>query len=141
MTSACSSLGLRNTPEAAKIPTEFEEFGNHRTDNYYWMNNRKDPNVMAYIKTENDYFDKNFKKPNKKLIDKIHEELRSRVPGNENTVPYFDNGYYYYLRYERNQDYEIYCRKNNLDSAEQILLNTIKLIFLLTLLTLLKITN
>ena len=123
MTSACTTISSRRTPKADKIPAEFVEFGNHRTDDYYWMNNRKDPNVMAYIKTENDYFDKNFKKPNKKLIDKINNELRSRVPGNENTVPYFDNGYYYYTRYERNQDYEIYCRKNHLDSAEQIILN------------------
>lgn len=123
MTSACSSLGLRNTPEAAKIPTEFEEFGNHRTDNYYWMNNRKDPNVMAYIKAENDYFETKFKKPNKKFIDKLYDELKSRVVDDENTVPYFENGYYYNLRYEKDKEYEIYCRRQHPDSAEQILLD------------------
>ena len=107
MTSSCSKF-QRNTPEAVKKPKQFEEFGNTRTDNYYWMNNRKDPEVMAYIKAENDYFDKKFKKPNKKLIDKIYDELKSRVVDDENTVPYFENGYYYNLRYEKDKEYEIY---------------------------------
>ena len=123
MTSSCSSLARRNTPEAAKNPQEFVEFGNHRTDNYYWMNNRKDPNVMAYIKAENDYFDKNFKKINQKLIDKIYGELKSRVTDEENTVPYFENGYYYNTRYEKNQEYEIYCRRQHPDSTEKIILD------------------
>ena len=45
MTSSCSKF-QRNTPEAVKKPKQFEEFGNTRTDNYYWMNNRKDPEVQ-----------------------------------------------------------------------------------------------
>ncbi|MBP5502004.1 MAG: S9 family peptidase [Bacteroidales bacterium] len=122
MASSCS-LFQRNTPEAAKNPKQFEEFGNTRTDNYYWMNNRKDPEVMAYIKAENDYLDKNFKKPYQKLIDKVYKELQSRIVEDDNTVPYFDNGYYYNIRYEKDQEYEIYCRRKHLDSAEEILLN------------------
>ena len=122
MTTSCSKF-QRNTPEAEKKPKQFEEFGNTRTDDYYWMNNRKDPEVMAYIKAENDYFDKKFKKPNKKLIDKIYDELKSRVVDDENTVPYFENGYYYNLRYEKDKEYEIYCRRQHPDSAEQILLD------------------
>ena len=50
MASACNS-GI-NAPEAEKIPKEFSEFGNTRIDNYYWMNERKNPKVMSYLKEE-----------------------------------------------------------------------------------------
>jgi oligopeptidase B len=122
MISACNS-GIK-PPEAEKIPETFTEFSNTRTDDYYWMKDRKNPKVTEYLKQENDYFDKAFLKPNKKLNDKIFSELKSRVVDDEKTAPYFENGYYYYSRYEQDKDYEIFCRKKDLDTAsEEILLD------------------
>lgn len=122
MASACGQVN--EAPVADKEPKEFCEFGNTRIDNYYWMNDRKDPKVLAYLKDENDYFNKNFKIRTKKLSDKIHKEMKSRYVENYNSAPYFENGYYYYTRYEADKDYEIHCRKEgSLDSAEQVLLD------------------
>ncbi len=122
MASACGQVS--QAPIADKQPKEFNEFGNVRVDNYYWLNNRKDPKVMAYLKEENEYYNQNFKKPNKKLFDKIYSEMKSRYVEDYSSVPYFENGYYYYTKYEKDKDYEIYCRKeNSLDSAEQVLLD------------------
>jgi len=122
MSSACNSEV--KPPIAEKIPKEFTEFETKRTDNYYWMKERKNPKVAEYLKQENDYFDNTFLKKNKKLNDKIFSELKSRISEEENTAPYFENGYYYYSRYEKDKDYEIFCRKKDLDTAaEEILLN------------------
>lgn len=126
MASACNSAD--KAPVAEKNPKEFTEFGNTRTDNYYWMNERKNPKVTSYLKEENDYFDRNFLKKTKKLNDKVYKEMKSRVIEDDNTVPYFENGYWYYIKYQKDKDYEIYCRKQNLDSAEeQVLLDVNKL--------------
>ena len=122
MSSACNSEV--KPPEAEKIPKEFTEFGTTRTDNYYWMRERKNPKVTEYLKQENDYFENSFLKKNKKLNDKILSELKSRISEEEKTAPYFENGYYYYSRYEKDKDYEIFCRRKDLDTAEEeILLN------------------
>jgi oligopeptidase B len=111
-------------PVAFVNPTEFKEFDTTRVDNYYWMKDRKDPKVMGYLKEENDYIDNRLLKPCKKLVDKVYGELKSRVVEDDNSVPYFENGYYYYYRYEKDKDYEIYCRKyKNLDSAEEVILD------------------
>ena len=111
-------------PEAEKIPEVFNEFGNTRTDDYYWLRDRKSPSVAEYLKQENDYFQNSLLKPQKKLFDKIYSELKNRVTQEEATAPYFENGYYYYTRYVKDKDYEIYCRKQDLDtSEEQVLLD------------------
>lgn len=125
MTTACNN-GPK-PPEAEKIPKELSEFGNVRIDDYYWMNDRKNPNALAYLKEENAYFEKTFGKRTKKLQEKIYNELKNRIIEVDSTVPYLENNYYYYIRYEKDKDYEIYCRKENLDSAEQILLDVNKL--------------
>ncbi|MCQ2974020.1 MAG: S9 family peptidase [Bacteroidales bacterium] len=122
MASSCVNKN-GDKPIAEKNPHEFEEFGNKRVDNYYWLKNRKDPKVMSYIKLENEYTKKHFSKSTQKLQDKLYQELNSRIVDIDSTVPYYENGYYYYTRYEKDKEYEIYCRKESLDSAEQILLD------------------
>ncbi len=122
MASACNQGPM--APKAEKQPKEFNEFGNVRIDNYYWMNNRKDPKVMAYLKEENEFLKQSLTIPTQKLNSKIQKEIKGRICDDFNSVPYYENGYWYYHRYEKDQDYEIYCRKHeSLDSAEQIILN------------------
>ncbi len=122
MASACNH-GV-NAPVADIQPTEFTEFGNTRVDNYYWMKDRKDPKVMSYLKEENDYTASQLTKPTAVLCSKIVAEIKSRVAEEDSTAPYFENGYYYYQRYEKGKDYEIHCRKKqSLDSAEEVVLD------------------
>jgi len=122
MASACNS-GIK-APEAEINPKEFSEFGNTRTDNYYWMNERKNPKVMSYLKEENDYTDAMFLKPTALLSKKIAAEIKSRIVEEDSTVPYLENEYYYVTRYEKGKDYEIYYRRHNSpDSTEEVLLD------------------
>lgn len=122
MASACGTGN--EAPEAEKRPKQFNEFGHSRTDNYYWMNNKKDPIVMSYLKQENEYLKQNLSASTKKLNNKISSELKSRISDDFNSVPYYENGYWYYHRYEKDKDYEIHCRKHeSLDSIEEIILD------------------
>ncbi len=110
-------------PRAKKIKKEFKEFGNTRVDNYYWLNQREDPEVIAYLEAENKYT-KEVLKNTEKLQTKIYDEIVGRIKQTDMSVPYQLNGYEYYTRYEEGKEYPIYCRKTLKDNAEEeIMLN------------------
>lgn len=121
-------------PKAEKVPHEFKESGSSRVDNYYWMKltdaqknaEKKDEQttkVLNYLTAENDYL-KTMQKHTEPLQEKIYNEIVGRIKQTDESVPYLDNGYWYYTRYEEGQEYPIYCRKKgDLSAAEQILLN------------------
>lgn len=110
-------------PTADKRPHEFVEFGNKRIDNYYWLNDRKNPEVSAYLQAENEYVKQHFDKKTEKLQKQLLKELQSRIIQDDKTVEYFENGFYYYTRWQNNKDYEIYCRKPHRDSSEKVMLD------------------
>lgn len=110
-------------PVAEKIPKELTAHGDTRIDNYYWMRDRDDPKVVAYLQAENSYLD-TIMSPEKKLRDKLYEEMKGRIKETDMSVPYLKNGYYYYSRYEQGKEYPLYCRKKgSLEAEEQIMLN------------------
>src|SRR5690606_34220584 len=76
-----------------------------------------------YLTAENKYLD-TMLSPVKKLREKLYEEMRGRIKEKDESVPYFQNGYFYYTRYEEGKEYPIYCRKKgNEASVEEIILN------------------
>jgi len=94
-----------------------------RTDNYYWLNERENPQVLDYLKAENTYFDQQMA-PVKALEDKLFTEMKGRIKEQDESVPFRDNGYYYYTRYETGGEYPLYCRKaGSLQGTEEVLLN------------------
>jgi len=94
-----------------------------RTDNYYWLNERENPEVLSYLKDENAYFDEKMA-PVKGLEEKLYQEMKGRIKEQDESVPVRDNGYYYYTRYETGGEYPLYCRKaGNLQAAEEVMLN------------------
>lgn len=110
-------------PVAKKIPKELKIHNQIRTDNYYWLNQREDPEVISYLNAENEYTEKVLKKT-EPLQEKLYNEMISRIKQNDESVPYKRNGYFYYTRFEEGKDYPIYCRKkDNLNSSEEIMLN------------------
>lgn len=110
-------------PVARKIPTVLSHHGDTRIDNYYWLNQRENPEVINYIKKENSYC--NFVlKSTKKLQEKLFLEMKGRMKEEESTAPYFKNGYWYYERYEKKKEHPIYCRKKEtVKSKEEIILD------------------
>jgi oligopeptidase B len=110
-------------PIAPKIPHILETHGHQRIDNYYWMNDRENPDVIAYLEAENAYT-KEVMKPTEAFQKSLFEEMKGRIKEDDSTVPYFKSGYYWYVRYEKGDEYPIYCRKKgSMDGAEEIILN------------------
>jgi oligopeptidase B len=133
------------TPTAEQEPYEMVAHGDKRIDKYYWMNSyfrksnlEKNPldsakiddvlkaqsaKVVDYLKTENAYVDtmmsaaKGFRK-------NLYDELKGRIKEKDESVPYKDNGYWYYTRVEEGKNYAVYCRKKEtLDAPEEIIHN------------------
>jgi oligopeptidase B len=110
-------------PKAEKIRKVLTESGNVRIDNYFWLNQRDDPKVIDYLNSENEYTQK-MMHHTEMLQDKLSNEIHRRIKQDDSSVPYKDDGYFYYTRYEEDKEYPVYCRKKGtLESEEKILLN------------------
>jgi oligopeptidase B len=110
-------------PQAKIIPTKLEKFDDIRIDNYFWLNDRENPEVIDYLNKENEYYQAmtahthSFQK-------ELFEEMKSRIKEDDQSVPYLYNGYYYITRFETGSDYPIYSRKKgSLSAIEEILFN------------------
>lgn len=97
---------------AKKNKKVFTEFGEERIDNYFWMRDKKDPDVLKYIKYENNQT-KKYLKDYEKFQNKLLKELKSRKREKDQSTPYFYNGYWYYKKYEKGKEYPIYFRKKD----------------------------
>ncbi len=108
-------------PKAEKKTTNLEKHGNGRVDNYFWLNDRENPEVIDYLNQENDYNNK-MTAHTKDFQSYLFEEMKSRVKEDDESVPYKLNGYWYITRYEKGKDYPIYSRrKETLEAQEEIL--------------------
>ena len=108
---------------AKKIPSVLEKHGHLRVDDYYWLKDRDNPDVIAYLKAENEYSDR-IMAHTKPLEEKIFEEIKSRIAQTDMSVPYKRDGYFYYTRYEQGKEYPIFARrKGSLDQPEEIMLD------------------
>jgi oligopeptidase B len=108
-------------PVAKIIPHKLEKHGHVRTDNYYWLNERENPEVIAYLDQENEYY--NLSTEHTKDFQKdLFEEMKARIKEDDESVPYFYNGYFYITRFEKGKDYPIHSRKKgSLEANEEIL--------------------
>ena len=110
-------------PKAKKIPHIFNEFGNERVDNYYWLRERENPEVIAYLEAENAYY-KAETVHTQALQDTLFAEMKARIKEDDSSVPYYYNGYWYRTRYEVGKDYPIYLRqRETLEAPEEVLFN------------------
>lgn len=110
-------------PLAKKVEKKLEKHGDVRTDPYYWLNDREDQEVLDYLNAENDYL-KKVMQPTDELQKSLFEEIKSRIKEEDSSPPYSKNGYFYYNRFEKGQEYPIYARKKgSLSAEEEILLN------------------
>ncbi|MDD3892668.1 MAG: S9 family peptidase, partial [Bacteroidales bacterium] len=110
-------------PVATKDPHQMVMHGDTRIDPYYWMNERDTEEVLAFLNAENDYTEA-VMKSTEKLQDKLFEEIKGRIKEQDESVPYFENGYYYYTRFDEGKEYPIYCRKlSSLNADEEVMLD------------------
>lgn len=114
---------MTTAPIAKRIPKILTAHGDNRIDEYYWLNERQNPEVVAYLEAENAYTTE-MMAPQKALEGEIYQEIIGRIAPTDTSVPYFMNGYWYATRYEDGKEYPIHTRrKGNIDAAEEILLD------------------
>ncbi|GAB3200410.1 S9 family peptidase [Pontibacter aydingkolensis] len=122
-TSETANVTAPKPPIAKKEPKQLTMHGNTRTDNYYWLNQREDPEVIAYLNAENDYT-KKVMADTEDLQQKLYQEIVGRIKQQDESVPFKDDGYWYYTRYETGKEYPIYARKKgSLTAPEEVMVN------------------
>lgn len=121
-------------PIAEKIPHELTAHDMTRVDNYYWMRlseeqknatekDEQTKKVFSYLEAENAYLTEVLR-PTESLQEELFQEITGRIKQDDASVPYQDNGYWYYTRYEAGKEYPVYCRrKGSMDAPEEVLLN------------------
>lgn len=110
-------------PKADKIDKNLEMHGDVRLDEYYWLNQRENEEVLDYLERENDYYEK-MTAHTKDLEKNLFDEMKARIKEDDSSTPYFYNGYYYITRFETGKGYPIYTRKKeSLDAKEEVLFN------------------
>jgi len=110
-------------PVTRKGTKVFTEHGNKRTDDYYWLNNPSDSNVINHLELENLYVD-NYMKHTEALQKKLYDEIVARIPGRDESLPVKRNGFWYYSRFEDGQQYPYYARKKETTtSREEVILD------------------
>lgn len=112
-----------NAPKAKKIDKILEIHGDRRNDEFYWMNQRDNPEVVKYLEEENAYCDF-VMKDTEAFQELLYEEMKSRYKKDDSSLPYFFNGYWYIVRFEEGKEYPIFCRKKEtLANTEEIILD------------------
>ncbi len=110
-----------NAPIAAIKPKTLEKHGDVRIDNYFWLNDRENPEVIDYLNKENEYYN-TATADTKGFQSELFDEMKSRIKEDDESVPYLYNGYYYITRFEKGKDYPIYSRKKEtLIAPEEIM--------------------
>ncbi len=110
-------------PLAAAVPHEMEIHGDVRVDNYYWLNQRDNPETIAYLEAENEYTEA-MTAHTAALQETLAAEFKERIKQDDSSVPYREGSYFYYSRMEEGKDYPIYARKKgSVAAAEEILLD------------------
>ncbi len=128
---SCKTDDMKNNkikpPIATKKTKKLEKFGDIRIDNYYWLNERENPEVISYLEAENDYYNKitahtnNFKET-------LFQEMKSRIKENDSSVPYKSNDYFYITKYIKGGQYPVYSRKKeSLKATEEIIFDVNKM--------------
>ncbi len=120
---AADTGSLPAPPVAKKVPHVTEVNGHKMVDNYFWLRDKPNPEVRAYLEAENVYTEA-VMKPTEPFQKKLYDEMLSRVKETDVEVPYNEGNYFYYVRTEAGKQYQIRCRKKgSMDAAEEVVLD------------------
>lgn len=130
----CDRASQPETIGAAPPRAEKREFvvsapAGDRVDPYYWIRDdaREDPDVIALLEAENAWTEAAMA-GQQSLIAELAVEMRARIPDEQISAPYFENGYWYYTRYEAGGEYPVHARRQgSMQAAEEILLDSNRL--------------
>lgn len=125
-TTRCDSKTMNKKltpPVAEKIDHQLIIHGDTRIDLFYWLNDRENPKVIDYLNKENEYT-KSQLKHTEAFQTSLFKEITDRILKDDQSVPYFSDGYWYYSKVTGDQEYPIYCRKaTSLENQEEVILD------------------
>ena len=104
-------------PVASRRPHRHEKHGDVRVDDYYWLRERDNPEVREYLEAENAHVRK-VMAGTAGFEERLFEEIKGRIKQTDMSVPYREDAYRYYRRYEEGREYEIHCRRPIAASGE-----------------------
>src|SRR5258708_19982201 len=114
---------LRKPPVAKIVPHVSEVNGHKMVDNYFWLRDKPNPAVRAYLEAESAYTDA-VMKPTEQFQKKLYDEMLGRIKETDVEVPYQEGDYFYYVRTEAGKQYPIRCRrKGSMDAPEEVVLD------------------
>ncbi len=120
---AADTTSLPAPPVAKKDPRVTDIHGQKLVDNYFWLRDKPNPEVKAYLESENAYTDA-VMKTTEPLQKRLYDEMLGRIKETDVDVPYPENGYFYYSRTEAGKQYSIRCRrKGSMEAQEEVLLD------------------
>jgi oligopeptidase B len=112
-----------NPPSAKRVPHQLERHGHVRIDEYYWLKDRDNPEVLAYLQAENEYAAA-LRSHTLDLERTLFEEIKGRIQQTDLSVPFKLGDYVYFTRYEEGKEYALYCRKKGaLTSPEEVMVD------------------
>src|SRR5688500_18605841 len=97
-------------PRARIIPRTDTLHGDVRTDNYFWLRDRNNPEVISYLQAENAYTD-TVMAPTRALQERLYEEMLGRIRQTDLSVPDRIGPFFYYSRTVEGQQYPIFARR------------------------------
>ncbi|HEX5707331.1 MAG TPA: S9 family peptidase [Pyrinomonadaceae bacterium] len=128
----CAAVSAQNSkavattpaaPAAKRVPKETKIHGLTLVDEYFWLREKTNPDVTAYLEAENAYTTA-VMKPTEGFQEALYKEMLGRIKQTDTQVPYRQDGYYYYTRTVEGQQYPIYARKKgSLTAAEEVVLD------------------
>jgi len=123
LTATHATAELPSPPVAPRRPHDVTVHGDTRVDDWFWLRDKDDPQVQAYLRAENAYADAWFK-PLRKLKDRLYREMLARIQEDDEDVPFRKRGWWYSSRTQKGHQYPIYVRrKGSLDAAEEVMLD------------------
>jgi len=118
-----ADVEVLKAPMAKKIARKDTVHGEERSDEYYWLRDRKSPEVRAYLDAENAFADA-WMKDTAPVQKSLYDEILGRIQETDLSVPFRRGDYFYYSRTEEGKQYAIHCRKHlSLDAPEEVLLD------------------
>jgi oligopeptidase B len=110
-------------PLAKRVPKVDVYHGERRVDDYFWLRDKQNPDVAAYLEAENAYADA-VMAPTRAFREKLYAELLGRIQETDLSVPYREGAYFWYSRTEQGKQYPILCRRaGSPDAPEQVTLD------------------
>ena len=125
--SMTKTADLPHPPRAEQRPHSYERHGFRIEDPYFWLKDQSypkvdDPDVLAYLKQENAYFEAAMK-PHQALVDQLFEEMKSRIKEDESSVPIRDGEWLYWWAFKPGAQYRTWYRKPVSGGPDQVVLD------------------